>query len=84
MSLDVALIAVSAAVALLAAFVFRRRLPSPAVAAVLALAGIGLGVGGMLIQPAPSTAECVAAVTLLAILIPAHVRIVLGPFGPRG
>jgi hypothetical protein len=25
----------------------------------------------------------VAAVAMLAVLVPAHVRIVLGPFGPR-
>ncbi len=83
MSFDVALIAASAALALVGAFVLRRRLPTPAVAIVLALAGAGLGVGGMLLQPDPSTVEIAAAVTILTVVVPAHVRIVLGPFGPR-
>jgi hypothetical protein len=77
------LIAASAAVGLAAAFLLRRRIPSLAVAGILMLAGAGVGWGGMLLQPDPSTGEFVAAVAMLAVLIPAHVRIVLGPFGPR-
>jgi hypothetical protein len=37
----------------------------------------------MLIQADPSIGEFVAAVAMLAGLVPAHVRIVLGPFGPE-
>jgi hypothetical protein len=37
----------------------------------------------MLLQPDPSTGEFVVAVAALAFLVPAHVRIVLGPFGPQ-
>jgi hypothetical protein len=73
----------SAALALLGAFVVRRRLPGRLVTAILAVAGAGLGYGVMLLQPDPSTGELVAAVFLLTVLVPAHVRIVLGPFGPK-
>jgi len=76
------LAAASAAVAIVTALLLRRRLAPPAVMVLLALAGAGLGWGGMLIQPDPSTLELVAAVAMLAFLVPAHVRIVLGPFGP--
>jgi fatty acid desaturase len=52
-------------------------------AVTLAVAGGALGWGGMLLRPDPSVGEFVAAVVLLAVLVPAHVRIVLGRFGPR-
>jgi hypothetical protein len=73
----------SAVVGLLAAFPLRTRLPAVLVVLILALCGAGLGWGGMLLRPDPSTGEFVAAVAVLAILVPAHVRIVLGRFGPR-
>jgi hypothetical protein len=73
----------AAAVALLTAFPLRTRLPAPLVVVTLAVAGGALGWGGMLLRPDPSTGEFVAAVVLLAVLVPAHVRIVLGRFGPR-
>ena len=76
------LIVGSAALALIAAFAFRTRLPSWLVAELLSLAGVGIGAGGMLYQPSPSIGEFAAAVVALAILVPAHVRIVMGPFGP--
>jgi len=76
------LAAASAAVAIVTALLLRRRLAPPAVMVLLALAGAGLGWGGMLIQPDPSPVELVAAVAMLTVLVPAHVRIVLGPFGP--
>jgi hypothetical protein len=76
------LAAVSAAVAVAAALLLRRRLAPLALIVILALAGAGIGWGGMLIQRDPSPGELVAAVVMLAALIPAHVRIVLGPFGP--
>lgn len=81
--MEVALVIVAAAVALTVASVGRRRLPAVAVASALAACGVGIGWGGMLLQPDPSAGEFVAAVVLLAVLVPAHVRIVLGPFGPR-
>lgn len=73
----------AAAVALLTAFTLRTRLPGPLVTVTLAVAGGALGWGGMLLRPDPSVGEFVAAVVLLAVLVPAHVRIVLGRFGPR-
>lgn len=65
------------------AFVLRNRLPSALVAAVLAACGTGIAWGGMLLREDPPVGEVVAAVVLLGALVPAHVRIVLGPFGPR-
>jgi hypothetical protein len=76
------IVAVSAALALLTAFFLRTRLPAGLVLALLAVAGGGVGWGGMLLQPDPSTFEFVLTVALLAVLFPAHVRIVLGRFGP--
>jgi hypothetical protein len=77
------LAAVSAAAAVGTALLLRRRLAGPAVLGILTLAGAGIGWGGMLIQPDPSIGEFVAAVGMLAFLVPAHVRVVLGPFGPQ-
>jgi hypothetical protein len=82
---DVAIwiVAAAAAVALLTAFLLRTRIPAPLVTVALTVAGGALGWGGMLMRPDPSLGEFVAAVVLLAVLVPAHVRIVLGRFGPR-
>jgi hypothetical protein len=82
-SLGESLIVAAAAGGLATAFLLRTRMPGVLVAAVLTLAGVGLGWGGMLVQADPSTGEFVVAVAMLAFLVPAHVRIVLGPFGPR-
>ncbi|MGH2676679.1 MAG: hypothetical protein ACRDH1_14850 [Actinomycetota bacterium] len=76
------LIAASVAIALVTAFFLRTRAPAWVVAELLALAGVGIGAGGMLYQPGPSIGEFAAAVVALAILVPLHARIVLGPFGP--
>jgi hypothetical protein len=76
------IVSASATLALLTAFVLRTRLPTAAVAALLAAAGAGVGWGGMLLQPDPSTFEFVLTIAFLALLFPAHVRIVLGRFGP--
>ena len=82
---DVAIwiVASAAAVALVTAFLLRTRIPAPLVTVALAVAGGALGWGGMLMRPDPSLGEFLAAVVLLAVLVPAHVRIVLGRFGPR-
>jgi hypothetical protein len=79
-----AVVAVSAAGAVATGFLLRTRLPGAVVVVVLAAAGAGLGWGGMLLQPDPSTGEVVLAVAVMAVLVPAHVRIVLGRFGPAG
>ncbi len=81
--MEAGLVAVSAFVALSSAFLLRTRLHPTTVAVLLAAAGGALGWSVMLLQPEPSTGEVVAAVAILAILVPLHVRIVLGPFGPR-
>lgn len=78
----IALLATGSAVALVAAFVLRTRAPGPLVLGLLALCGAALGVGASLLQRHVSTTNWVLTVTLLTILIPAHVRVVLGPFGP--
>jgi hypothetical protein len=78
------IVAGSAAVAVATAFLGRARLPAWLVVVILAAAGAALGWGGMMLRGAPSLGEAVAAVTLLAVLVPAHVRIVLGRFGPAG
>ncbi len=75
------LVAVSVGVALVTAFVLRTRAPAPLSIALLAAAGAGLGWGGMLIRLSPPLGEVVTAIVLLAVLVPAHVRIVLGPLG---
>lgn len=82
-SIGESLIVAGTAGALVTAFLLRTRMPGVLVAAALTLAGVGLGWGGMLVQPDPSTGEVIAAVAALAFLVPAHVRIVLGPFGPQ-
>jgi hypothetical protein len=76
------LVAGAAAGGLATAFLLRTRLPRLVVVLLLAAAGAGIGWGGMLLRPDPSSGEFVGAVVALAVLVPAHVRIVLGPFGP--
>lgn len=73
----------SVAAGVLLAFVFRNVVPAPVVAVGLAVCGTGIAWGGMLLRDDPPVAEVVAAVVVLGALLPAHVRIVLGPFGPR-
>jgi hypothetical protein len=73
----------SVAVGFVVAFVLRNLMPAAVVALALAACGAGIAWGGMLLRPDPPAGEVVAAVIVLAALVPAHVRIVLGPFGPR-
>ena len=80
--MDVTLVLAAGALALVVSFFGRTRIPAAVVTTLLALAGAGIGWGGMLLQPDPSVGEFVVAVVLLTVLVPAHVRIVLGPFGP--
>jgi hypothetical protein len=68
---------------LITAFSLRTRLPSSVVFVTLMVVGIGIAWGGLLLRPDPSAGEIVLTVGLLAVLVPFHVRIVLGPFGPR-
>ena len=78
----VALIVAGAVVALPAALLFRTRAPAPVVAAILLLCGVALGTGALLVQDHVSTTNAVVTMVLVTALVPAHVRVVLGPFGP--
>lgn len=77
------IVAASAVVGLITAFPLRTRMPAVLVVLILAACGAGLGWGGMLLRPDPSVGEFVGAVVALSVMVPAHVRIVLGRFGPR-
>lgn len=78
----VVLILLSVAVMVLTVVALRTRAPAVIGILLLALAGAGFGWGAMMLRPDPSVGEWVAAVGLLAVLTPAHARIVLGRFGP--
>jgi drug/metabolite transporter (DMT)-like permease len=76
-------VVVGALLAVVTSFGLRTRLPAPAAAALLALAGAAIGWGGMLLQAEPPASQTVLAVVALAVLVPFHVCVVIGPFGPR-
>ena len=78
----VALIVAGAAVALPTAFLVRTRAPAILVTAVLSLCGLAVGVGAILVQDHVSTTNCILILLLMPVLFPAHVRVVLGRFGP--
>lgn len=77
----VLLIGVSAAVAVLLAFVLRTRLHSLVVGVLLAAAGAAIGLGGILLQAGASDVEVGLVVGSMAVLVPLHVHIVVGPLG---
>jgi hypothetical protein len=77
------LVLAAVALGLATTFLLRTRLPGPAVLFLLSASGAAAGWGGMLLRPDPSVGEFVSAVVALAVMVPAHVRIVLGRFGPR-
>ena len=76
--------AVAAAVALLVTFVLRTRLPAAVTIPLMVAASAALAWGGMLLHEDTSGFEVVLAVAAMAVMGPLHVRIVLGPYGPRG
>lgn len=78
----IALIVAGTVVAVPTAFLLRTRAPGPLVATVLTLCGLALGAGALLVQDHVSTTNWVLTLVLLSFLVPAHARIVLGPFGP--
>lgn len=78
------IVSASVAIGLVTAFLLRTRLPARVVLALLAAAGAAIAWGGMLLRRDPSTGEVALTLILLAVLVPSHVRTVLGPFGPRG
>jgi hypothetical protein len=75
------IVAGSALVAVVTGSVLRTRLPAAVVAGILVAAGAGIGWGGVLLQRDPTRLEVALTVVLMAVLVPAHVRIVLGRFG---
>lgn len=76
-------VVLSALIGCFTAFLLRTRAPGWMVAALLAASGAALAWGGMLLRPDPETAEVVFGAAAMSVLVPVHVRIVLGPFGPR-
>jgi hypothetical protein len=76
-------VVVGAVLAVVTSFGLRTRLPAPVVAALLVVAGATIGWGGMLLQSDPPMSQTVLTVVALAVLVPFHVRVVVGPFGPR-
>jgi len=79
----VALIVASCGGSIVTALVLRTRAPAGIVAVVLAMCGVALATGGLFLLDRVSRTEWIVTVVLLAMLVPAHVRVVLGPFGPR-
>ena len=82
-SIGVGFVVLGAAVGVAVSFVLRTRIPAPVVLLLLAAAGAAIGWGGMTLQPDPPFPQVVFVVVTLAVLVPFHVRIVVGPFGPR-
>ena len=72
-----------AVAALVTAFVLRARAPAPVVTTVLVGCGVALAAGALLVQRHVSRTNWILTVVLLAFLVPAHVRVVLGRFGRR-
>lgn len=68
---------------MLVAFGLRTRLPALFVAALLAAAGAGIGAGGILLQEGASDLEAGLVVASMAVLVPLHVHVVVGPLGRR-
>lgn len=83
MDAGLSLVIAAAAAAVLTAFLLRPRAPAPLSIPLMTAASAALAYGGMLLREDPSTPEVVLAVLAMAVLGPAHVRIVLGPYGPR-
>jgi hypothetical protein len=83
-AIGVGVVVLGAVAGIAVSFLLRTRLPAAAVAALLAASGAAIGWGGMTLQPDPPLPQVVFAVLMLAVLVPFHVRIVVGPFGPRG
>ncbi|MGZ4149506.1 MAG: hypothetical protein ACXVQJ_05665 [Actinomycetota bacterium] len=72
----------SAALTLWTTFELRPRLPVRVVTALLAIGGAGLGFGGLLFVRDVGIASWVVAPAALAVLVPAHVRVLFAGEGP--
>ena len=82
-AIGVGLVVLGTVAALVTSFLLRTRIPALAVATLLGASGAAVGWGGMVLQADASTSQTVFAVAALAALVPFHVRVVFGPFGPR-
>ena len=78
----VALIVGGTAATLVIVFWFRARLSGPIVDGMLAASGVSVAVGGLLVQTHASVTDWILAPLALAVLFPAHVRVLLGGDGP--
>ena len=79
--LGVALIVAGSMLVLAVAFVLRVRLPGRAVFALAAAASLALGAGALVVQSHVSAAEWILTLVAMFLLGPAHIRVVMGPFG---
>jgi len=82
-SVGVILIASGGVAVLVTAFLLRTVLPAVAVFALLAAGSVIVGAGALVVQDGVTAADRVVTLVALAVLGPAHVRVVLGPFGAR-
>ena len=82
--LGTVLVVAGGLLALAVAFPLRRRLPGRAVFALAVTASLALGAGALLVQRHVSAAEWTLTLAAMFLLGPAHIRVVMGPFGrPR-
>jgi ABC-type transport system involved in cytochrome c biogenesis permease subunit len=80
----IATIVIGGVAALATTFFLRTRLPAVVVGIVLMGCGVALGIGALAVQDHVSTTEWALVPLLMSVLAPAHVRVVLGSFGPGG
>jgi len=80
-AVGIALIVAGSAVGLVTSFVLRTMWPAPVVALVLIVCGLAVGAGALLVMKHASATNWAVTLVLMAFLVPAHVRVVLGPFG---
>ncbi len=72
----------SAALVLWTTFELRTRLPVRLVTTLLAIGGAGVGFGGLLFVQDVGITSWVVAPAALAVLVPAHVRVLFAGEGP--
>ena len=78
----VVLIVVGAIGVAATAFLLRRRLPAVVVFVLVAGFSVAVAAGALVVQDHVTTTDWVVALVAVALLGPAHVRFLLGPFGP--
>ena len=78
----VALIVAGSVGVAVGAFALRRRLPPVLEYVLLAACSVLVGAGALVVQDHVTTADWIVTLVLLAVLGPAHIRFLLGTFGP--